>query len=91
MKEFEDRFDGLSAEQKREFNSAMEAHATKIMNATFDPAPPAPDGFAHWPSQPHGAADIFSPHLAAPMLNEGDEGKSFSSLDAAIKAARERA
>jgi hypothetical protein len=62
-KTFDDRFDGMTSENKRSFHDAIQAHALKLMNSTYDPPKPAPDGFAHWPTQPHGAADVFAPHL----------------------------
>lgn len=42
-----------------EEQAQVDAFTAKL---TAPVVPPAPDGFDHWPSQPHGAADISTPH-----------------------------
>jgi hypothetical protein len=59
-----DKFDVAMREHGSKLDAAMEAHANKLLTK------PAPDGFAHWPAQPHGAADVFAPHF----IQRGAEG-----------------
>jgi hypothetical protein len=56
----QDWYNALSAEEKAKFNAEMDAFATKRLRP---PDPPAPDGNAHWHTQPHGPTGERGPSL----------------------------
>jgi hypothetical protein len=70
MSKNQDFYNALSADKKKEFNAQMDAMATKLLTPV---EPPAPDGNAHWAKQPHGAADVFSPHHVQIVAEENPE------------------
>lgn len=50
---------------RRELTPDEQAQVDALVDKLTAPVvPPAPDGFDHWPSLPHGAADVSTPHRA---------------------------